>query len=360
MTDYEQTVVIRPSDECGDTESGLLFQKAAAALRGGELVAFPTETVYGLGANAFLDDAVAEIYRVKGRPQDNPLIVHLSALEDLHRVAVGVSGTALKLFQKFSPGPLTLILRRHPHVPSRVSAGRDTVAVRFPAHPLARKLISMAGVPVVAPSANLSGKPSPTRAWHVLADLEHKVPYIIDGGPCRVGLESTVLDLSGEQAAILRPGAVTAEMIEKELGVHVLGAGIPLKDSETPKAPGMKYRHYAPRAKVVILPVELTENAPFWEQMAGREGKIGLFLNSQLSSEIRSKLFQLQIVHPDLLIELFDHGAEGAAAGLFDFFRRMDEAGCSAVFVQSERESGEGAAYMNRLRKAASDETLPG
>lgn len=358
MPDYERTVIINAGDE-SDEQTERLLVEAADALRKGELVAFPTETVYGLGANAFLDEAVAEVYRVKGRPQDNPLIVHLADFEDLEKVALNVDDRAIKLFRKFSPGPLTLVLRRHPDIPPRVSAGRDTVAVRFPEHSLTQKLLRLAKIPVVAPSANLSGKSSPTRAWHVQKDMEYKIPYIIDGGSCKVGLESTVLDLSGDLPTILRPGAITAEMIEAELGVPVRDSFSPDSDGKAPKAPGMKYKHYSPRAKVYILPVNPSEQAEVWETMKRFKGKVGLFINAELTDDMKSRLQCVQQCQTNVLIEFYENGAEGASAGLFDFFRRMDEENAIAVFIQAEEERGKGTAYMNRLKKAAIDENFP-
>ena len=227
---------------------------AAEALRRGQLVAFPTETVYGLGADANDPAAVARIFAAKGRPPDNPLIVHLADPDQLGSVARQIPPLALRLLEAFAPGPLTLVLPRSSHVPDIVTAGLDTVAVRFPAHPVARRLLQLARVPVAAPSANRSGRPSPTRAWHVLEDLGDRIPFLIDGGPCEYGLESTVLDLSTGKPVILRPGSITAEDIASVAGLPV-SAVLPDRSdgSAAPRAPGMKYRHYAPRARVQIF-----------------------------------------------------------------------------------------------------------
>ena len=343
------------------------LREAAEALRRGELVAFPTETVYGLGASAFDEEAILRIYLVKGRPQDNPLIVHLARLEDLSEVATNIPELAYRLYRKFSPGPLTLVLPRHPHIPARVSAGLDTVAVRFPEDAVARELIRLAGVPVVAPSANLSGKPSPTTAAHCLDDLDGKVPFIVDGGPCRIGLESTVLDLCSDEPHILRPGAITAEMLDTFLGRHQLeeeAAQPKLKKGEIPKAPGMKYRHYAPRARVVILPVEATARAEmmaaFREHWSSVETKkMGGFLDAARAEETLKAFPE----HFFTSLRLYDKGAEGGSAGLFAAFRDFDKAGVECILVDAQEEKGAGAAYMNRLKKAAAPEkgeALPG
>ena len=198
------------------------LQAAGQALAGGAIVAFPTETVYGLGASAFLPEAVAEIFRLKGRPADNPLIVHLLSADWLDRVVAEIPDLFWPLYQAFSPGPLTFVMPRRSQVPDLVTAGLDTVAVRFPSQEVARALLQAAGVPVVAPSANLSGRPSPTRARHVLDDFAGRIPYVIDDGPCEVGLESTVLDLTAQPPRILRPGKITAGQIRAKTGIEVV------------------------------------------------------------------------------------------------------------------------------------------
>ncbi len=243
-----------------------LLAPAAEAIKAGQLVAFPTETVYGLGADAFNPEAIRQIYQVKGRPQDNPLIVHLTKLEDLAKVAREVPELAYRLYQRFAPGPLSLILPKHPDLPSIVTAGGDTVAVRFPAHPLAQDLINLSGTPLVAPSANISGRPSPTTAAICYQDLQGKVPYILDGGPCTFGVESTVLDLTSAVPTILRPGGLTREALSAFCACPIAYVGDPQENPEgqdqppVPKSPGMKYRHYAPQAKVQILTWQQAED----------------------------------------------------------------------------------------------------
>ena len=231
-------------------------EKAASILRSGGLVALPTETVYGLGASALEEEAVKRIFEVKGRPQDNPLIIHVAGPEALSEWCEAVPESAYVLAERFWPGPLTLVLRcrktGRPYIPDRVTAGLDTVAVRCPDHPATLEVIRLAGVPVAAPSANLSGKPSTTTALHCLHDLEGKVEAILDGGPCRVGLESTILDLTVTPPRVLRPGGVTLEQLREILGEVELDRGLVLP-GETPKAPGMKYRHYAPSAELTLV-----------------------------------------------------------------------------------------------------------
>ncbi len=232
-------------------ETAEAVARAAALLRGGELVAFPTETVYGLGADAFNADAVAGIFAAKGRPSDNPLIVHTARAEDLEICGV-VGERELRLAAALMPGPLTMVIRSRPSVPMIARAGLPTVAVRIPGHPVALALLAASG-PLVAPSANRSGRPSPTTAAHVLADLGGRIAAVLDGGPCSVGIESTVVDMTGEEIVILRPGVVTAERIEAVMGEPVLAWSHAV---DAPKAPGMKYRHYAPSipVRLVIAP----------------------------------------------------------------------------------------------------------
>ncbi len=225
--------------------------RAAALLRAGELVAFPTETVYGLGARVFCNEALARVFAVKGRPADNPLIVHIAAVEDIHRLAVGIPDHFWKLAEHFFPGPLTVILRRHPDVPGIVSAGLETIAVRMPRHPYALELIRLTGEPLAAPSANRSGRPSPTQVEHVLEDLGGHIAAIVDGGPCEIGLESTVLHLLTQPPLVMRPGAITAEELASVLGQPVgYWQG---RSCRAVPSPGLKYRHYAPNAAVLLF-----------------------------------------------------------------------------------------------------------
>lgn len=233
-----------------ETEFEKLNEPAKILAEGG-LVAFPTETVYGLGGNALNPTTVQKIYAAKGRPSDNPLIVHVATKEDIYPLVQEVTAEAEKILTHLCPGPVTVILEKSDLVPDDVTAGGNTVAVRIPENPVARVFIQKSGVPVAAPSANLSGRPSPTTADHVEADLGNAIDYIIDGGPCRVGLESTVIDLTVQPPKILRPGGVSHETLTELLG-EVLGYAPCDADNLAPKSPGMKYQHYAPKAKMVV------------------------------------------------------------------------------------------------------------
>lgn len=343
------TETIRAADDNVDEE----LTRAAEALRNGEVVAFPTETVYGLGANALIEDAVREVFKVKGRPADNPLIVHLADPNQLPEICRDIPETAMKLFHRFSPGPLTLVLKRHPNISDAVTAGLDTVAVRFPEHPIARKLIRLSGVPVVAPSANLSGSPSPTRAWHVEQDFTGAIPFIIDGGSCRVGIESTVVDMTGDIPVILRPGAVTEEMIRDELGIET-GTKTRVTGSETPKAPGMKYRHYAPRADVYILDGDFETMRKRMIELGADATHLGLYLNGGFAGDAATAAV-IADLRTDRRVDLMTYRDDGTDAmhDLFNAFRVFDRDGADRILVTAEPEHDAGTAYMNRLRKAA-------
>lgn len=349
-----------------------LLLPAAAALRAGELVAFPTETVYGLGANALDARAVARIFAAKGRPGDNPLIVHVASPADLKILTTGLSSLALRLLDAFAPGPLTLILPRSALVPDVVTAGLETVAVRIPAHPVARRLIELAGVPVAAPSANRSGRPSPTRAWHVEEDFMGVIPYIIDGGACEFGVESTVLDLTGNTPVILRPGAVTEDMINAVAGEQPSAPGMgdsKTPDSGAPKSPGMKYRHYAPKARLDICDQTSSReraacflthlvHAGWNTSTPALEGPLfGLYLCRETLD-----IFLQLINHPpgtgwpvNLALEIFaEHpDPEQASHHLFNALRSFDRRGIRLILAEGLPLQGRGLAYMNRLSKAA-------
>ncbi|MBQ6206244.1 MAG: threonylcarbamoyl-AMP synthase, partial [Oscillospiraceae bacterium] len=236
-------------------EAGVKIKEAGEILRGGGLVAMPTETVYGLGADGTNPDAVQRIFDVKGRPQDNPLILHLSGPQWLPRYCADIPPLAFVLARKFWPGPLTFVLKRRNNVPDVITAGLDTVAVRCPNHPVAQALIRELGVPIAAPSANVSGRPSCTTAQEVLADMEGKIEAVADGGPCAVGVESTILDMTELPPRLLRPGGVSVEAIEALIGPIVVDKAVlgMNAESERPKSPGMKYRHYAPRAPLTVF-----------------------------------------------------------------------------------------------------------
>ncbi len=309
---------------------------AAAILQSGGICAFPTETVYGLGANAFDEAAVAKIFRAKGRPQDNPLIVHVADPAQLSDICI-VSPIAQKLMDRFWGGPLTLILPKTDKVPLAVTAGLSTVAVRMPSHPVANALIRLAALPIAAPSANLSGKPSPTCALHVKEDLEGRADCIVSGGDCLWGVESTVLDLTSEVPAILRPGAVTHEELTEVLGEVVFGTG-----SEAPKSPGMKYTHYAPEAPVFIA--EGPDAADRILAAAANYTSPGV----------------LYYKTPVALPVSFSAGntATEYAARLFYALRAFDEKGADVIFAMPPEAGGMGDAVRNRLFKSAGGKTI--
>lgn len=366
-----------------------LLWPAARCLAEGGLVAFPTETVYGLGANALSAEAVAQIFAAKGRPGDNPLIVHVDSIESIKPLTTELTPLAIFLLQQLTPGPLTLILPRSSLVPDLVTAGLDTVAVRIPAHPIARRLIELAQVPVAAPSANRSGKPSPTRAWHVAEDLTDRIDYLIDGGACEFGLESTVLDLTGSAPVVLRPGAVPAEVIQTQIDRFMampdnLPANLmrpsPLEVSakspsstHAPKSPGMKYRHYAPAAELVII----DRNTP--QERAAKLAAIildlrqnnttpkhpfrmGIYLSVETYNYLPAELRYAQSEQTsDLDFHFYAEKAEAAAAShhLFDALRKLDQLSVNVILAEGLPEGGAATAYMNRLRKAASGGEVP-
>jgi L-threonylcarbamoyladenylate synthase len=324
---------------------------AAKYLREGRLVAFPTETVYGLGANALDSKAAQKIYEAKGRPSDNPLIVHIAELSDIEELAMEIPETAYQLAKVFWPGPLTLILKKKPCVPDSTTGGLGTVAIRLPANRIAKELITQAGVFVAAPSANISGKPSPTKAEHVISDLNGKIDMILDGGKATLGLESTIVDLTDRVPMILRPGCITKAMIE-----HVIGSiqydPVILEKSPNkeliPKAPGMKYRHYAPEGSLTIYEGPIGEVAAMINRKAREkqdEGKrVGI-----IATEETKELYLLGTVKT-----IGSRRDEATiAAGLYEILREFDEMKMEYIFTESFADNSLGQAIMNRLLKAA-------
>ena len=322
--------------------------KAGALLREGAVVAIPTETVYGLAANALDEAAVAKIFAAKGRPQDNPLIIHISALDQLEDLAEEISPAVWQMAEHFWPGPLTMVVKKKDIVPDRTSAGLDTVGIRMPSHPVARAIIDAAGVPLAAPSANTSGKPSPTTARDVLDDMNGKIPAIVDGGACTVGVESTVVDMTGEFPQILRPGAITEEMIREAMGaVSTDRATLEgLSDDAKVRSPGMKYRHYAPKAPVILL-----EGAPedtylaLLEQM--QQPWTGVICFEEYLPAIKES--KSRLVYS--LGYSWDHAEH--ARRLFALLRKFDRTQAKRIVVQCPRTMGANAGTVNRLRKAA-------
>ena len=319
--------------------------RAAEILRAGGLVAFPTETVYGLGGSGIDDGAAKKIYAAKGRPSDNPLIIHIAAPEDADRYAV-VNDTYRRLAKAFMPGPLTVILPRREVVPRSVTGGLDTVAVRCPSHPVAHALIALAGIPVAAPSANLSGRPSPTCAAHVIADLSGRVDMILDGGECEIGLESTIVKVDGEdEITLLRPGGITYDALCMVIPkVHIAPAVThALAENERPLSPGMKYRHYAPSTPVVLL--------------SGSDEAVAAFLISEQQTKKCAILCyneELPLLRPE---RLFPVGARGdlaaQAQSLFRLLRQADGEGAEVIYAHLPPQTGLGLALYNRMIRAA-------
>lgn len=314
------------------------IRRAAALLRAGELVAFPTETVYGLGADALNAEASARIFAAKGRPADNPLIAHIAGESGLAGLIAGEPcACARALMRAFWPGPMTLIFPKSPRVPREVTAGLDTVAVRMPSHPVARALISAAQTPIAAPSANRSGRPSPTTAAHVLEDMEGRIPLILDGGPCEVGLESTVVDVTGARPRILRPGGVTLEMLEGVVGNVDVDEGVlhQLQAGSQARSPGMKYKHYAPKGEVTIVtgPRAAQEIARLYD---AADGRAAILAFSQADYGAR-RVYRLK----------------NAPGELFAALRQLDEDGMETIYAEDVPTAGVGLAVMNRLMRAA-------
>ncbi len=324
------------------------IERAAGLLREGKLVAFPTETVYGLGANALDACAVSRIFAAKGRPADNPLIVHLAHAEQLGDLAENIPEEAWRLAGRFWPGPLTLVLESRKIVPPEVTGGLDSVALRVPAHPLALALLRQAGLPVAAPSSNVSGGPSPTTAAHVLEDLAGRIEAVLDGGPCAVGVESTVLDIRGGRPVILRPGGVTAEEISAFLGKECRTASWQETDGDAPPSPGLKYRHYAPRAPLYLVlgrpEAVLVKLLALRDEFLARGLSVGLLLSGESAGK-------LGLTHTEILGSRDD--AAAMAANLYGALRRLDRQGIDVILAEGYAEQGLGAALMNRLRKAS-------
>ncbi len=322
---------------------------AAEIIRGGGVVAFPTETVYGLGADALLPEGARRIYEAKGRPSDNPLIVHIADTEALGLIAEEVPPQAMALADAFWPGPLTMILAKGGAVPSETTGGLDTVAVRMPHHPVALALIEESGGYIAAPSANVSGRPSPPQAEHVLEDLDGRIPMILDGGEVGIGIESTILDLTGDRPQILRPGYITAEMIAEVIGaVEDDPALTEAGDSEHPKAPGMKYRHYAPRAELVLV--------------SGQPGDVADRINA-VAAKNREKGIKTGVLCSDETVTNYEadvvrsigsrQDEESIARHLYALLREFDELGVAEIYSECFSDLSIGEAVMNRLEKAA-------
>ena len=327
------------------------LEEACRILQKGGLVAFPTETVYGLGGDAMHPEASAKIYAAKGRPSDNPLIVHIADMDALEDIAQSVPEAAVKLADHFWPGPLTMIFPKKEAVPKSTTGGLETVAVRMPSHPVARALIRESGVYIAAPSANTSGRPSPTKAEHVNEDLDGRIDMILDGGAVGIGLESTIVDLSTGVPTILRPGYITGEMLEDVLGEVQVDPAI-LSQKMNPnivaKAPGMKYRHYAPKGQMTII--------------EGDTGKVVDEIN-RLVKEKTDEGCSVAVIATEETKDAYacanvrsvgSRATEGSiAAGLYDILREMDHIGAEYIYAESFEKDTLGKAIMNRMLKAA-------
>jgi L-threonylcarbamoyladenylate synthase len=330
------------------------IEEAAGALRAGGLVAFPTETVYGLGADATNETAVRRIFAAKGRPSDNPLIVHIGHLRQLSQVTapgVALPQTVRRAMEVFWPGPLTLLLPAHPDLAPAVHPGLDTVGVRMPAHPVAQRLIERTDRPVAAPSANLSGRPSPTRAEDVMEDLNGRIDGILDGGPCQVGVESTVALVTADKAVIYRPGGVTPEQLEAALGIPVHLDAHLSTPGVAPRAPGMKYRHYAPRAPVYV----------WWGDMRRAAEAVAAFVAAQpdVPTGVMAPAEWVTFIHAAAPVAKIWSPAAGEpyeaalARELYHRLRAFDHEGVARIAVIGTEPVGTGLAVMNRLEKAA-------
>lgn len=332
-------------------EDKKIYEQAGKILRDGGLVAFPTETVYGLGADALDEKASAKIYAAKGRPSDNPLIVHIADVNALYDLASEVPEKALVLAEKFWPGPLTMILKKQDKVPDSITGGLGTVAIRMPSHPVAAELIRRSGVYIAAPSANTSGRPSPTTAQHVYEDLNGRIDMIIDSGKVDIGLESTIVDLTGEIPTILRPGYITRAMLEEVVEPVTIDKAIPAEHEDPnlrPKAPGMKYKHYAPKGDLVIVEGKKQAVAEMINHLTKMDAESGLKTAVIASDE------NLSLYDADCRINIGSREhEESIAANLYEVLREMDELGVQKMYSESFAGGSLGAAIMNRLLKAA-------
>lgn len=332
------------------------MRKAGQIIRDGGLVAFPTETVYGLGADGMNEEACARIYEAKGRPSDNPLILHIVDFEQVDEIAKDVSEDARKIMEAFWPGPLTVVLHKKDCVPDRTTGGLPTVAVRMPSHEDARAFIRACGRMIAAPSANTSGKPSPTQASHVYEDMNGRIPMILDGGSVGIGIESTIVDMTGDCPMILRPGFISREDIESVLGQAEIDpaiAGRTMKKDLVAKAPGMKYRHYAPKGQMILV-----------------EGEDQAVLKTikQLAKEKHEQGYKVGIIATDESLPLYPDGIavsigsrqhpETVAANLYRVLRDMDEWGAEYIYSESFFQVNMGDAIMNRMLKAAGYQVL--
>ena len=340
-----QTIIRKVDENCIDE---MIMKEAGELLKAGALVAFPTETVYGLGANALDEKAAAKIYAAKGRPSDNPLIIHIADMESLPRITEEIPEAAVKLADKFWPGPLTMVLRKSEEVPYGTTGGLDTVAVRMPSHPIALEMIRHGGGYIAAPSANTSGRPSPTLAEHVADDMDGIIPMILDGGAVGIGIESTIVDLTEGVPTILRPGFITKEMLEEVVGEVQIDKGLSVDAKVAPKAPGMKYRHYAPKAELIIV--------------EGAKEAVVDKINA-MAKENESKGIATGVIGTEETVSLYETGIIkcigsrndelSISSHLYGILREFDESEAKIIYSESFEDGAMGSAIMNRLLKAA-------
>lgn len=324
------------------------IERAGEILKNGGLVGIPTETVYGLAADAGNGDAAARIFQAKGRPMDNPLIVHICDMKQLDALVMGFPEKAKRLAEAFWPGPLTIILPKKPGVPDAVTAGLDTVAVRFPGHPIARAIIEAAGCPLAAPSANSSGKPSPTTAMHVMDDLNGRIAAVVDGGDCGVGVESTVITLATDPPRLLRPGGITPEQLESVIGPIDIDPAVThqLAEGQEAASPGMKYKHYSPEADVILI--------------KGTAVQYAAYVNARAAEHVYAMCFTEDaglLTVPVVPYGDADH-PETQAHLLFECLRKLDEMGAKTVYAHCPAETGVGLAVYNRILRAAGFEVV--
>lgn len=348
----ENTHVIR-IDDLVHKESQQALDEAAALIRAGELVAFPTETVYGLGANGLDDDACKKIFEAKRRPADNPLILHVSSLDEVDRLVRELTEEDRAAMRTLWPGPMTLIFKKSEIVPDAVTAGGDTVAIRFPSHEMAKQLIRKAGVPIAAPSANRSGRPSPTNAEDVYQDMQGIIPMILDGGNCDIGIESTVIDRTVSPPVILRPGFYTQEFLEEYMpGIQYDSALI--EEGQIPKSPGQKYKHYAPKAAFTVF---VGKHKPVYREIseAAKTAK-------EAGKKVGVMTFEEDKTHydADIVLRLGSYrDITALAKHLFASLRLMDRADVDVIYGAGvDAHAGYGISIMNRMRKAASGRVI--
>ena len=320
-----------------------VIREASALLINGEIVAIPTETVYGLAAQIYSDEAVNNIFKVKGRPQDNPLIVHISEVGMLYELVEEIPESARILIEHFWPGPLTMIFKKKRRVSDVITCGMNTVAVRFPVHPVAQKIIAATGIPLAAPSANLSGKPSPTTAQHCWNDLNGKIPLIVDGGPCQVGVESTVINIAGDVPTILRPGIVSLDEIKRYIPEAKMSESIlrPVDEHEKVESPGMKYRHYSPDCEVVLVE-------------ASKKGFIE-YLTANAAEGDHAMCFREDYDSVSIPYAVYgsSEDPEQQAHNIFSVLRDLETAGAKRILIHAPGHDGKAVAVMNRLIRAA-------